>query len=730
MPITFNEENKIFHLTTPNSSYIIAIMACGIPVHMYYGKKINIFSMPDEKMFEIEGYSFSPQIDMDKYGKFTLDIIPCEYPSTGDGDYRNPAITILQQNGSKIVRLLYAGYKIYDGKPELKGLPATYVEEKSEAQTLELYLYDNVAKVKVTLKYTVFNDYDAIARSTEVYNYGSEKIVLLNAQSACIDMDNKNFNFIHLHGSWARERHIKSVPLNCTAVTIDSKRGVSSHNENPFFALAEKGATENCGEVYGFNLIYSGNFVASADMNYLNSIRAYIGINTYNFQYVLERNESFQTPEAILVYSDCGFGKMSRTFHSLYRNKLCRGQFRDDKRPILLNLWETAKFNINEKVVFDAAKEAKELGIDLIVIDDGWFGSRNSTKGSLGDWNINKEKFPGGFKQLSDRLAEIDIKLGIWIEPEMVSPDSNLIRQHPEWCIHTPDRNISKARGQYVLDFTKQEVRDHLYNEIYDILSSADISYVKWDMNRGLSEVYSDALSPESQGEVSHRYVLGIYELMDRLTSAFPDILFEGCSAGGARFDGGILYYMPQIWVSDCTDAVERMYIQHGTSLVYPSSCMAAHVSDVPNHQLKRVTPFDTRTNIAMAGRFGYELDVLSLTQEEKILVKVAIQRYKLYEDVIHHGDMYRLISPYETDYTAWQFVSDDKSKCVLIYGNTRAVTQMFSTRIKLKGLLNNREYTEINSGRTYSSDMLENFGILIRQDIDYSSEMMIFELE
>lgn len=730
MAIAYDEKNKIFYLSTPNTSYIIGIMAYGAPVHIHYGKKISHIKELDSRIFEIEGYSFSPQVDIDTYGKFTLDMIPHEYPSQGDGDYRNPALNILYPDGSAITRLKYLSHKIYNGKPKLNGLPAVYTETDNEAQTLELVLYDDVTNVKVILKYTAFSEIDAITRSAEIINCSEDTITILNAQSTCVDMENDDYEFIHLHGSWARERHIKKIPLNFGNVSIDSKRGVSSHNENPFFALAQKNSTETTGEVYGFNLIYSGNFIAAADMNYRNLVRAYIGINPFNFRYTIESGESFQTPEAVMVYSDKGIGKMSRTFHELYRTRLCRGKYRDVPRPILLNLWEATGVNVNEEIVLKSAEEAKKAGIETVVLDDGWFGKRNNVKSSLGDWYPDKDKFPDGIEGVSKKLTDMGMKFGIWIEPEMISPDSELYRAHPDWCIHTPERYRSRARSQLVLDITRKEIRDHIYETIADILRKSDISYVKWDMNRSLSEVYSAALPPERQGEVSHRYVLALYELMERFTEEFPDILFEGCSAGGARFDGGILYYMPQIWVSDNTDAVERMYIQHGTSIVYPASCMGAHVSVCPNHQVRRITPFGTRTNIAMAGRFGYELDINNLTDEEKAAVMEDIKRYKYIEHTVHHGDMYRLLSPFESDYTAWQFTERDKSRVVVITGNTRAVAQTFSKRVKLIGLEAGAEYKEILSGKTYSADSLMNMGLLIRQDTDFNSDMFIFEIQ
>lgn len=507
----------------------------------------------------------------------------------------------------------------------MDGLPATYVETDEEAETLEIYLEDKVINATLVLSYTVFKEYGAIARNVRIINNGDKKLVLDRALSMCLDMPDHDYEMVHLSGTWARERHIKTRKLEHGIQEVYSARGASSPHHNPFIALKREDATEQKGDVYGFNLVYSGNFLAQVEVDHYDAARVLMGINPFDFTWTLEEGESFQTPEAVMVYSDKGLNGMSGTYHKLYRNRLCRGEWRDKDRPVLINNWEATYFDFNEDKILEIAKASKELDIELFVLDDGWFGERNDDLKGLGDWYVNKEKLPTGIKGLAKKINDMGMQFGLWFEPEMVNKDSNLYRKHPDWIIQVPDRKNSPGRNQHVLDFSRKEVRDYIYEMMADTLRKAPITYVKWDMNRNMTEIGSAALSSDRQRETSHRYILGLYEMLDKLVMEFPHVLFESCASGGGRFDAGMLYYMPQTWTSDNSDAIERLNIQYGTSYVYPVSTMGAHVSAVPNHQLRRVTSLNTRGSVAVFGAFGYELNVKEMTEEEKRIVKKQV---------------------------------------------------------------------------------------------------------
>ena len=723
MSIDYCAENKIFNIKTKNTSYILAVILDKDLVNLHYGKRIDNYVI-DFENFPVRGQCMAPN-DVKGYGLST-DILPMEYPCYGSADLRTPAFHAEYENGSRITKLEYDGYEIFDGKKKLAGLPATYVEDESEAQTLEITLCDRLTGLKAILSYTAFYELDAIAKSVRIINGGKENINIKSALSSTTSFFDKDFDFVHLEGGWARERNIQKRPLINGIMSVDSKRVSSSHFHSPFLALSRPNATETEGEVYGFSLVYSGNHIEQTDVNPYDLVRVNVGINPFDFSWILEPDAEFQTPEAILTFSDEGFGKMSRTYHKLYRTRLCRGKYRDTERPVLINNWEATYFDFNEEKILNIAKKAKDVGVELMVLDDGWFGKRNNETSSLGDWFVNPEKLPDGIESLASKVEDLGMKFGLWFEPEMISKDSDLYRAHPDWCIHVEGRENTPSRCQFVLDLTREDVRDYVYNSVANILSSAPISYVKWDMNRNISEIGSAKLPKERQQELPHRYILGIYEILERITTAFPDVLFEGCSAGGGRFDPGMIHYFTQYWTSDDSDAVERMYIQYGTSLVMPASTMGAHVSAVPNHQIGRVTPLKTRGDVAFAGQLGYELDLNTLSDEEIEEVKEQIAKYKRIRETIHNGEMYRIKSPFEGRNCAWEYVKDDT--VVLMYYTLFGRCNLGRTCVRLSGLESEAQYVNEESGKVYSGNFLMNVGLYFEDAKDYDSKLLIFK--
>ncbi|HEY5560495.1 MAG TPA: alpha-galactosidase [Clostridiaceae bacterium] len=708
MPIIYNEKKRIFHIKSLNTSYIIQVYKTGHVVNLFWGKKIKSLS------FDSKPITSQSNFDAED-ASLPIDNIFQEYPGYGNGDFRSPSYQVLQANGSILTDLRYVSYRLIKGKPGLIDLPATYVENDEEAETLELTLFDEVTALEVILSYTVFEALDVITRSTKIINKGNHELTLLRALSMSVDFDNDNYDMLQLSGAWGREKHVYKRALVPGFQSVESKRGISSHQHNPFIALMSKDATEVHGEVYGFNLVYSGNFLAQVEVDQLNTTRVSLGINPFNFTWLLKAGESFQTPEVVMVYSAEGLGEMSRTYHRLYRTRLCRGIYRDKVRPILVNNWEATYFNFNAEKIESIAREAKELGIELFVLDDGWFGKRDSDNSSLGDWVVDKNKLPNGLEDLVKRTNDIGLKFGLWFEPEMVSPNSDLYRAHPDWCIHVPDRTPAQGRyqrTQLVLDLSRKEVCDEIIKMVSNILKSAPISYVKWDMNRAISDMGSPSLPAERQRELAHRYVLGLYRVMETITSSFPEVLFESCSSGGGRFDPGILYYMPQTWTSDDTDAIERLKIQYGTSIVYPTCSMGAHVSSAPNHQLGRDTGLEIRGNVAMSGNFGYEMDLTKFTVEEKQLAKKQIEQYKEIRHIVQFGDFYRLLSPFEGNETAWLLVTTDKKEAFAAYFKVLAEPNTISRRIKFQGLNPDFTYKVQGLDMIVGGDELMNIGI------------------
>lgn len=685
MDISYNEQNRVFKLDTENTSYCIGIVDDDNFVgHIYYGRKLTEDNLV-YLMRTMEAPFVPSQNNRDRTS--FLDTFPMEYTGHGLGDYREGTLTVRTMGGYSGVSLSYVSHRIYDGKEELAGLPSTFGED-TECRTLELTCEDTVLKLQVLLSYSIFADSDAIARSVKVINRGKEAIYLTKVLSACIDMDNDDYEMITLHGSWARERAIQTRPVMKGKQSVSSVRGESSHQEQPFMAWKKSTTTEENGDIYAMNFVYSGNFLAQIEGNQFGSLRAVMGIYPQDFIWKLEPEESFQAPEVICVYSADGIGGMTRCFHDLYRNHLIRSEYKDKKRPILINNWEATYFDFDTEKLLDIARQASELGIEMLVMDDGWFGHRNDDNTSLGDWQVNESKIKGGLKYLVDEVNKLGMKFGIWFEPEMISPDSDLYRAHPDWAIAIPGRTGSLARNQYVLDLTRQEVRDYVYEMVAGVLRSANIEYVKWDMNRQLSDLGSYGLPSDRQGELLHRQVLAVYELQDRMTKEFPHLLLENCSGGGARFDAGMLYYSPQIWCSDDADAVERLSIQAGTAMIYPLSTMGAHVSDCPNHTVGRVTPFETRGYVALAGTFGYELDVTKIPEEDRGMIPQQVAMYHKYNDLVRTGDYYRIAHYADNHYyDCYEVVAKDKSEALLTYIQVLNRPNFHSRRIRIPGL-------------------------------------------
>ena len=685
MPIIYNEKTREFHLYNQEISYIIKILDNDQPGQLYYGKRLTHredfshlfeYAMRDMSPYAFEGNS-----------TFSLENIKQEYPTFGCGDMRFPAYEIERENGSHVVEFVYKEHKIYDGKPKLEGLPATYVESDDEAQTLELVLEDTSINTRIVLLYTIYEAFPVIARSVRFECDSDEKITLLSAMSACVDLPDKDYEMIDLAGVWARERHVRRHKLDYGIQSIYSMRGCSSYQFNPFLALARENADEFQGQVYGFSLVYSGNFLAQTEVDNYDTARVLMGIHPNGFKWTLGKGESFQTPEMVMVYSEAGLNGMSQTFHKLYRTRLARGTWRDKVRPILINSWEAFYFDFDAPKLLGLADAAADLGMELFVLDDGWFGKRDDSTSSLGDWYPNEEKLKGTLKELAEKINAKGLKFGLWIEPEMTNKDSDLYRAHPDWLLAEQGKRICHSRTQYVLDFSKKEVREYIGDMLENLLAEVPVSYIKWDMNRTFSEVFSNGNDREYQGKVCHKYILGVYELYERLTSRFPHVLFESCASGGARFDPGMLYYAPQGWTSDDTDAIERLKIQYGTSMVYPVSCMGSHVSASPNHQTNRVTPLETRADVAYFGTFGYELDLLKLGEEDKAEIRRQIAFMKEKRNLIQKGTFYRLKSPFEGNETAWMIVSEDQKKALVGYYRVMQPVNVGFKRLKLKGL-------------------------------------------
>ena len=726
MAIIMNQAEQVFTLQTKRTTYQMKAGDYGILLHLYYGARVEDCTMDYLLHRKDVGFSGNPY-EAGEDRTFSLDTLPQEFPSYGVGDYRNNCVGVCQADGTRAADFRYVSWEIREGAHKIPGLPCLFDEDET-AETLVIFLEDAASSLKLELYYVVFADRDVIARSARITNGGKEAVRLEKMMSACLELPNGSWEAIHFHGRHAMERRLERLPLMHGTMEVGSRRGTSSHQHNPGVILCSPDATEEHGGCYGLSLIYSGNFSMEIEMDQMDSVRAVCGINPEFFEYRLEPGEAFDTPQLMMTYSGSGLGRMSANFHSIIRHNLCRGKYKFARRPVLINNWEATYFDFNEEKILSIARQASELGIEMLVLDDGWFGSRDSDNAGLGDWFVNTDKLKGGLTDLVTGINGLGMKFGIWIEPEMVNEDSRLYREHPDWALTIPGRKPCRSRNQLVLDMSRSEVRDYVFDSIAAVLKSANVEYVKWDMNRSICDVYSAALPKERQGEVYHRYVLGIYDLMERFTSSFPNILFEGCSGGGGRFDPAILYYSPQIWCSDDTDGIERLEIQYGTSFFYPISAVGSHVSAIPNHQTGRRTPLATRGVVAMAGSFGYEMDLNLLTEDEKEAVKAQVEDYKKYYDLIHNGDYYRLASPQgDSGFTAWQFVSGDKTRTLLNLVITHVRANAPDLWFKLRGLDPEKRYRLEENGRIYSGSALMNAGISIPMIMgDYPAVQMV----
>lgn len=713
MAITFFEKEGLFQLDTKNTSYLFQIVDDEKFLgHVYYGEKLK--EHPATGMLRIHEAPFVPSKNNRDRVSF-LDSFPMEYPAHGLGDYRESCIGIRTMNGNVGLSLSYVSHEITSGKQAPQGLPGAF-GEPSDCQVLSVHCKDAVTGLTVTLQYGVFADVDVITRSVLVTNDGAEPIYLTKVYSACLDMDNRDFEILSLHGSWARERHIQSVPVSHGRYSVESVRGETSHQDHPFLALKTKGTDQEHGEVYAMHFIYSGNFKTQVQSDQFDQVRMVMGIHPEDFTWKLSAGESFQSPEVVMVYSANGLSGMTHTFHDFYRKHVIRSPYRNQKRPILINNWEATYFDFDTDKLIAIAKQASQLGIEMLVMDDGWFGNRFDDNRALGDWTVNENKIKGGLKHLVDEVNALGMKFGIWFEPEMISPDSDLYRAHPDYAIAIPGRTPSLCRGQYVLDLTRKEVRDYAYESVAKILRSAHIEYVKWDMNRQLSDIGSMDLPADQMGELYHRYVLALYEMQERLMSDFPYLLLENCSGGGARFDPGMLYYSPQIWCSDDTDAIERLKIQEGTALIYPLSTMGAHVSDCPNHTVGRVTPFETRGYVALAGTFGYELDVTKIPEADRAMIPDQVAMYHKYNDLVREGDYYRIASYAENHYfDCYGVVSKDKSEALYTFVQVLGRPNVHSRRIRLQGLSDEKSYAVEGEDVVYPGEYLRKAGLLVQ---------------
>lgn len=724
MPISFDTKSRTFKLDTPNTSYIIEVIDGDYIVHRYYGAKI-----PDCDLsymhYDRNPGSFFPNSPETNISLATQQL---EYPTHGIGDFRTSALMIRGADGTATTDIRYTSHKICKGKPRLSGLPSTYADE-NEADTLEITAVDKHTGAEVTLVYTAFANHDAITRSVRVKNTSDKVLELERVFSMALDLPGHDYDFIHLWGHWAKERTPERSPLHHGKQSVESVRVSSSHDHNPFVALVSPEATEEAGDAYGINFVYSGNFLMEAEVDVFGGTRLITGINPTDFTWRLGKGEEFTAPEAVMVYSNKGIGEMSRIFHRLYTNNLCRKEWKGKKRPILINNWEGTYFDFDDEKLISIAKDAKELGLEMLVLDDGWFGeNRNDDTQGLGDWFVNEKKIRCGMKELARQIHALGLKFGLWFEPEMISPISKLYDAHPDWCLHVKGRKCSPSRNQYVLDYSRADVRDYIIDCMSSLIEEAELEYIKWDFNRNMTELGSALLPPENQKELTHRYVLGLYDVMERLLAKYPNLLIEGCSGGGGRFDAGILYYAPQIWTSDDTDAIERIDIQYGTSYVYPASAMSAHLSASPNHQTQRSTSFKTRGIVAMGGNFGYELDLNKLTPDEREAVKSQVADYNKYQKLVQEGDLYRLVSPYKNRmYSAWSYVAADKSEALLTFAVMRREIYDRYYFIKLAGLAPDKYYLSSEDGKVYSGALLMNAGVnLAKRDYTDGDSLII----
>lgn len=707
MSITFIKETNTFYLDGKNVTYAFFINQFGYAEHLYYGNTIGHDDLTylrgrgcGSRDATVPGY--------DGGGINSYHYFPSELAFFGTGDYREPAVELLNPAGDRLTELLYDSHEILQEKPKINGMPAL-----RGGETLVVHLKDKVTAFACDLYYTVYDDTDVIARRAVYINGGESRVTLNRAYSFSFGLPSQNYDFISLYGGWARERTIERIPIHHGVVSIDSKRAASSAVLNPFIALAERGSDEDKGNVYGFNLVYSSSYVMKAEG--VNCGRTLVtgGINDFDFSWILESGESFETPEVVIAYSSEGIGGMSRAFHDAYRNHLIAPRHAKTPRPLVINNWEGTYFNFTNDKLKAIAKAVEGTGIDTFVLDDGWFGKRDNDRSGLGDWFVNTTKMEGGLTDVIEYVNSLGMKFGLWFEPEMISEDSDIFRAHPDYAIGAPNRPRCYSRHQFQMDITRADVRDYIVNSVNKILHDHNIEYVKWDFNRNATEFYSIGREPERQAEFSHRYALGLYDLFDRIVAANPDVFFEGCSGGGARFDPAILYYFPQIWTSDNSDAEDRTTIQYGTSLVYPLSAMSCHVSALPNHQTNRMECMDTRADIAHLGATGYELDSTAFTEEDKAIVTKQVEEYHGMESLILEGDLYRTQSPLDSNFFGFMVVSKDKTDALLTVYRRMGGANVPYVRLNVRGLDPDKYYHVSGINRTIKGSTLNNTGLV-----------------
>lgn len=728
MGVIINE--KLFTLHTKKSTYQMKVDDKGVLIHTYYGKRTDETDYSYMISFADRGFSGNIPVAKDDR-TYSLDYLPQEFPVCGTGDYRVSCLKADLGEGVNDCLLFFDSYKTYHGKYSLKGLPAMFASENDTVDTLEIVLKDSSDDFYVRLLYGVFEEYDIITRAVVVENRTEKDIKLSQVMSTCLDMNRSDFDMIHFYGRHAQERETERMPLFHGITELRSVRGTSSHHHNPFVILTDKNTNEDGGECYGFSLLYSGGFHMQAEVDQIFQTRLVMGIDDSGFSWNLGPNQEFAAPEVCMCYSSEGFSRLSHNLHSAMLNNLIRSSWKNKRRPILVNNWEATYFDFNAGKLLKIAEEAADMGLDMFVLDDGWFGKRNDDCSGLGDWFVNEDKLGCSLKELVDKVNDRGLMFGIWFEPEAISEDSDLYRNHPDWAMVVPGREPIRARSQLVLDMTRDDVVQYIKERLFAIIDSANIKYIKWDMNCSLAAAYSIKLPKNRQGEMRHRYVLGLYNVLEALVGRYPDLLIEGCSGGGGRFDAGMLYYAPQIWCSDNTDAIERLRIQYGTSFGYPMSSVSAHLSVCPNHQNGRVTPFKTRGVCAMQGTFGYELDLSKMTDEEKVIAKEQINTFKQLYKLFQFGNYYRITSPYENrDFTAWEYAAKDGKEAYLAVVFTDVHGNPAPQFVKFRGLC--PEYTyelwrDKESVGVFTGAALMNGGILLPvPKEDYASYQFI----
>lgn len=706
MSIHFHAASRLFTLNTAHTTYQMKVDRLGVLLHLYYGARVS-GNLDYLLTYYDRGFSGNPA-DAANDRTYSLDVLPQEYPTLGTGDYRSTALIVRNTDGSECCDLRYVSHEIRKGKYALAGLPAVFAEQE-QAETLEILLEDAVSHVQVRLLYGVLEAEDVITRSVRITNAGEGEIRVEKAASACLDLLTGEYDLISLYGRHTMERNVQRTPVAHGCFSIGSRRGTSSHQYNPAVILAARDATETAGECYGMVFVYSGGFLCESEKDQYDQTRLLIGLQSEGFRYPLAPGQTLTVPETILSYSADGLGQLSRQYHACIRDHLCRGKYSHAVRPVLVNSWEAKYFDVDAEAICRLAEQAAELGIDMVVMDDGWFGKRDDDNSGLGDWTVNEEKLGCGLGELTRRVNALGVRFGLWVEPEMVSQDSELFRAHPDWALQIPGRSPVRARNQLVLDFSRADVREHIFRQICAVLDQAHVEYLKWDMNRSLAELYS---AQTASGKVAYDYVLGLYDFLEKLTRRYPALLIEGCSGGGGRYDAGMLYYSPQIWCSDNTDAIDRLRIQYGTSFFYPSCTVGAHVTAVPNHQTGRLTSLHTRAVVAMAGTFGYELDLGKLTPAEKDEIREQIRRYHALARLIQTGDYYRLTDPFREPCAAWQINATDGSKVLLSAVMLEKHGNMPVTYLRLRGLERDAVYEEAATGRRYTGGALMDAGL------------------